>query len=114
MDSSELSTSPESPLRALGDQLQSEVLRHSHRVLLLLSLGVNRRLGFTELLQLTHLGKGSLSHHLDQLERAGLVRSRGVFTFAGPRVVIEITDAGDATFRRLTQALSDVARSRRA
>jgi DNA-binding MarR family transcriptional regulator len=97
------------PLQALGDELQAEVLRHSHRVLLLLALGVNRRLGFTDLLHLTRLGKGSLSHHLEQLERAGFIRFQNVFTIGGPRVLIEITAAGDESYRRLTRQLSAVA-----
>jgi DNA-binding HxlR family transcriptional regulator len=99
-------------LQTLRDELQPEVLRHSHRILILLAMGVNRRLGFTELMRLTRLGKGSLSHHLDQLARAGLIRSQNVFTIAGPRVMVEITPSGDESFQRLTTTLADLARHR--
>ncbi len=95
-----------SGLRTLGEYLRQEPLRNSVRVLILLSLGINRRLSFTELLELTQVSKGSLSHHLDQLVSAGLVRSRMVFTIGGPRVQVEITPQGVAVYAELSRTLA--------
>lgn len=93
-------------LRQLGDVLLQESLRNSVRVLILISLGINRALGFSELLELTSTSKGSLGHHLEQLESAGFVRSRMVFTFSGPRVRVEITPQGLGVYERLTSELA--------
>ena len=96
------------PLRALGEELHEEALRSSARVLILLSLGMNRRVGFTDLLELTRVGKGSLSHHLARLSEGGLVASRTVFTLGGPRVAVEITPRGEQVYRRLLKALTEL------
>lgn len=96
-------------LRILGDFLLQDPLKNSVRVLILLSLGMSRHLGFTDLLELTEVSKGSLTHHLDQLAEAGLVSSRMVFTLMGPRVRVEITPKGIGAFDNLTRALAQVA-----
>lgn len=102
-------TAPGEPgLRTLGEYLLQDPLKNSVRLLILLSLGMNRRLRFTELLELTRVSKGSLSHHLDQLASAGLTRSRMVFTLGGPRVQVEITPAGLAVYGRLTRTLAEL------
>jgi len=97
-------------LKALGDFLLQDPLRNSVRVLILLSLGMNPHLGFTDLLELTGISKGSLSHHLDELREAGFVVTRTVFTLAGPRVRAEITPVGRAVFERLTQSLVEISK----
>lgn len=96
-------------LKVLGDFLLQDPLKNSVRVLILLSLGMNRHLGFTDLLELTEVSKGSLSHHLDQLGAAGFVRSRMVFTLAGPRLRVEITPQGLAVYESLTRTLAQIA-----
>lgn len=93
-------------LRTLGDVLLREPLRNSVRVLILVSLGVNRALTFTELLELTGTSKGSLGHHLDQLQSAGYLRSRRVFTLDGPRTRVEITPEGLAVYDGLVRELA--------
>jgi DNA-binding MarR family transcriptional regulator len=95
-----------SGLRTLGGVLLQESLRNSVRVLILISLGINRSLTFSELLELTSTSKGSLGHHLEQLESAGLLRSRMVFTLGGPRVRVEITPQGLAVYEELGHALA--------
>lgn len=92
-------------LVGLGAQLAQEELRSSARVLIVLALGVNRRLTFTDLLELTHVAKGSLSYHLRQLETAGLVSTATVFTFRGQRMVVSITENGGELYRRLVEEL---------
>ena len=92
-------------LRAIGGFLLQEPLRNSVRVLILISLGVNRQLSFSELLELTSASKGSLSHHLELLAAAGYLESRRVFTLEGPRVRVEITPKGLEVYEDLTRAL---------
>lgn len=93
------------PLESLGEQFSQEELRSSTRVLIMLSLGVNRRMSFSTLLRLSRCAKGSLSYHLKQLEAAGLLRVSTVFTFSGPRVVADITEKGRARFSELMDEL---------
>jgi DNA-binding HxlR family transcriptional regulator len=99
-------------LRTLGDVLLQESLRNSVRVLILISLGINRTLTFSELLELTSISKGSLGHHLDQLASAGFLRSRMVFTLGGPRVRVEITSQGLAVYGELSVALARLVSAR--
>lgn len=93
------------PLSNLGAQFSQEELRSSARVLIMLSLGVNRRMSFAALLELSHCAKGSLSYHLKQLETAGLLRTSTVFTLGGPRVVAEITEKGRVRYTGLIDEL---------
>jgi len=93
------------PLASLGEQFSQEELRSSARVLIMLSLGVNRRMGFAALLRLSRCAKGSLSYHLKQLETAGLLRTSTVFTLGGPRVVAEITEKGQERYTGLIDEL---------
>ncbi len=103
---------PEAPgLRTVGDVLLQDPLRNSVRVLILLSLGINRQLGFPELLELTGTSKGSLSHHLEQLAAAGYVETRMVFTLGGPRIRVEITARGREVYESLTGALARLGRA---
>jgi len=97
-------TAPE-PLESLGEQFSQEELRSSTRVLIMLSLGVNRRMSFAALLRLSHCAKGSLSYHLKQLEGAGLLHVSTVFTLGGPRVIADITPKGRARFSELMDEL---------
>ena len=100
-----------SGLRDLGGYILRDPLRNSVRVLILLSLGMNDRLSFTDLLELTGTSKGSLSHHLEQLETAGLVLTRMVFTLAGPRVAAEITRSGRSVYADLCRLLAELPRN---
>lgn len=92
-------------LAGLGERFAQEELRSSARVLILLALGVNRHLTFTDLLDLTHVAKGSLNYHLRQLETAGLVHMATVFTIRGQRQLVSITENGGELYRRLVEEL---------
>lgn len=85
-------------IEELGVKLKESVLKSSTRMLMIISLSINKRLTFTELLQLTSIGKGSLSNHLEKLEESGLIRSKTVFSLSGPRLVIEITESGEEIY----------------
>lgn len=99
-------TDEDSELRALSEQLNDPVLKSSTRLLILISLGMNRHLGFLDLLNLTSVGKGSLSNHIQKLEEKGLIKIRKIPTFGGPRVRIEITSEGLAVYRKYLELLS--------
>ena len=81
-------------LKLLSEITREPALRSSARVLILISLALNRHLSFTDLLSLTGLGKGSLSNHIEKLEESGFVRTRIVRTFRGYRTVVSITPKG--------------------
>lgn len=87
-------------IRELAEFFEDPTLKSSVRLLIVISLALNRRLGFTELLELTGTGKGSLSNHLERLAAAGYVKIRVVPTLKGPRTVVEVTDKGLETYRK--------------
>ena len=68
-------------------------------MLMIITLSINKRLTFTDLMQLTSLGKGSLSNHIDKLREDGLVVTRTVFSLSGPRLIVEITEPGMDVYR---------------
>jgi len=70
-------------LRLLGERVNEPALKSSVRILILISLALNKHLSFADLLELTGLGKGSLSNHLDKLEASGLIKSKILRTFGG-------------------------------
>jgi DNA-binding MarR family transcriptional regulator len=94
----ELRTTPDpeqgEALKSLGDQLNDPCLKSSTRILILISLALNGKLGFLDLLQLTGLGKGSLSNHLEKLEVAGYIQTKRIMIFGGHRVIVEVTPKG--------------------
>ena len=98
-------------LEKLGAKLREPNLKSSARMLMIITLSINRKLTFTDLLQLTSLGKGSLSNHIDRLREDGLVLTRTVFSFSGPRVIVEITESGLEVYRdylKLMKQLMDL------
>jgi DNA-binding MarR family transcriptional regulator len=95
-------------LKSLGTQLGDPCLKSSTRVLILFSLALNARLGFTDLLNLTGTGKGSLSNHLEKLEASGYIRTKRTMTFGGPRIVAEISPKGMEAYSNLVKALDNL------
>jgi DNA-binding MarR family transcriptional regulator len=98
-------------LKVLGEQLSDPSFKSSTRVLILISLALNKRLGFVDLLNLTGMGKGSLSNHLEKLETAGYINSKSLMTFGGSRVVYEITQKGIETYGNLLRILGKLGRN---
>jgi DNA-binding MarR family transcriptional regulator len=97
-------------LKSLGEQLNDPCLKSSTRILILISLAINRRLGFIDLLHLTGMGKGSLSNHLEKLEAAGYIKTRRIMIFGGHRVMVEATEKGlqvYESYMRTMKMLSD-------
>lgn len=70
-----------------------------------MSLAINRKMKFTELMKLTGAGKGSLSNHIEQMESDGLIRKTKVSFFTSPRVYVEITEKGLIIYERLLETV---------
>ncbi|MEM0272242.1 MAG: transcriptional regulator [Thermoprotei archaeon] len=100
MSEEESETSSSSALKELADFLDDSTLKSSIRLLIVISLALNRKLGFTDLLELTGTGKGSLSNHLDRLASSGYIKLRIVPTLKGPRTIAEITQKGLETYQK--------------
>jgi len=86
--------------------LDSEALRSSARILILISLAINDRMYFTDLLKLTETGKGSLSNNLDILKKYDYIKDKMVFTISGPRRLIYITEKGKNFYGIYTELIS--------
>jgi DNA-binding MarR family transcriptional regulator len=99
---------PLDALRDLGEQLSDPSLKSSARVLILISLALNRKMSFVSLLSLTGVGKGSLSNHLERLELAGYVTTKTVKTWGGYRTTVEITPKGTEAYNTLLRALTSL------
>jgi DNA-binding MarR family transcriptional regulator len=97
---------PSEALKDLGEQLNDPSLKSSTRILILISLALNRKMSFVALLGLTGIGKGSLFNHLEKLEASGYVATRTVKTFGGYRTSVEITEKGLVAYNSLLRTLS--------
>jgi len=86
--------------------LDNEALISSARILILISLNINEKMYFTDLLNLTGTGKGSLSNNLDILKKYGYIVDRMVFSLTGPRRLISITEKGQDFYDKYTNLIS--------
>jgi DNA-binding MarR family transcriptional regulator len=100
------SSPPSDALKDLGELLSDPSLKSSTRILILISLALNRRMSFVRLLGLTGMGKGSLSNHLEKLESSGYVTTKTAKTFGGYRTTVEITDKGLEAYNDLLHTLT--------
>ena len=92
-------------LEKLGMLLNEPVMKSTARLSILITLALNSKLTFTELLIITSIGKGSLSNHIEKLESNGLVNVRTVLRSSGSRVIVEITEKGMAVYRKYSEIL---------
>jgi DNA-binding MarR family transcriptional regulator len=95
-------------LKILAGQLSDPALKSSARIVILISLSINKKLSFVELLELTGLGKGSLENHLQKLSDSEYVTTKNFKTFGGLRETVEITDKGREACRSLLTELKNV------
>lgn len=95
-------------LETLGKQLNEPVMKSTARLIIIISLAINRKLSFSDLLTITALGKGSLSNHLEKLQRNGLIRIRTVLRKNGPRISVEITETGMEAYRNYSTLLKQL------
>jgi DNA-binding MarR family transcriptional regulator len=101
------------PLKGLSELFDDSALRSSARLLILISLALNKRLGFVDLLGLTGAGKGSLSNHLERLRSNGYVKTRIVPTLSGPRLMAEITEKGLDTYKEYLKLVEKIRDSKK-
>lgn len=95
-------------LKSLSSRLNDPALRSTVRILILISLSINNKLSFVELLALTGLGKGSLENHLEKLAASEYVTTRTIKTFGGTRLAVEITGTGKEICKTLLKELQDL------
>lgn len=93
------------PMEQIFSSLKDPALKSSVRVLILVSLGMNSRLRFSDLLMLTGTGKGSLHNHLAKLESSGYVTLTRYSFFSSPRVRVELTGKGHEVVARYLHAV---------
>lgn len=95
-------------LKSLNEQLNDPALKSSTRILILISLTMNKQLSFVQLLALTGMGKGSLENHLEKLVSSGYIATTNVRTFTGMRQLVRITERGLETSKSLLQTLRTI------
>ncbi|AAT43499.1 transcriptional regulator [Picrophilus oshimae] len=76
------------------DLISSRTFKSTLRIAIIVLLGINGPLTFTDLQRSLRIGKGSLKNHLDVLETEDFIKGRNVITLNGPRLVYQITDKG--------------------
>ena len=101
-------TSEQDPLKKLSSIFNDHALKSSSRLLILISLSLNKNLGFTELSRLTGLAKGSLGNHLAKLNSAGYVTIVEHSFFSSKRITIKITEKGLETVRKYLSAINEL------
>jgi len=95
-------------IRELAELFDDVTMKSSLRLLIVISLSINKRMGFTDLLKLTGAGKGSLSNHLERLSAGGYIRLRVIPTLGGPRTVAEVTQKGLETYRKYLEIMEKI------
>ena len=78
----------------LFEAISDQALKSSVRLMILVSLAMNRKMNFSDLLKLTSTGKGSLHNHITKLESAGYISTKKYSFFSSPKLKIEITEKG--------------------
>ncbi|MEM3676387.1 MAG: transcriptional regulator [Thermoplasmataceae archaeon] len=92
-------------LLKLSQQLSEPAMKSTARLMILITLALNGKMTFSDLLAVTALGKGSLSNHLEKLNENGLIKVRTVFRIDGPRLLVEITEEGLNAYRNYSAIL---------
>ncbi|WP_161952119.1 transcriptional regulator [Thermoplasma sp. Kam2015] len=89
----------------LARRLSDDAMKSSMRLLIIISLYLNDRLSFSDLLDLTGLGKGSLANHLNKLMEKGLIKSGFAFSLNGPVTVYSLTEEGRKVYTEYVGAI---------
>jgi len=95
-------------LAQLAEEITSTPFKSSIRLIILMSLGVSRKMKLTDLMKITGCGKGSISNHISKLESSGFVVTKEVSFFTSPRIVVEITEKGKIFYDNYLNMLSDI------
>jgi DNA-binding transcriptional ArsR family regulator len=95
-------------VKEISSILNDRCLRSSPRLLILLCLAMNEKLGFTELSKLTGLSKGSLGNHLTKLYASNYILVKEYSFFSSKRISVRITDEGMKAVSRYITAISNL------
>lgn len=95
-------------LSQLAEELTNTPFKSSVRLIILMSLGVSKRMRLTDLMIITGCGKGSISNHIKKLEDSGFVTTRDVSVFTSPRIIVEITDKGMVFYNKYLDLVGDI------
>ncbi len=90
------------------DVLKDKALQNTQRILILTTLYLTERLGFTELARVTGIDKGKLEYHINVLEKEGYVERRMYITILGPRLFIKITSKGKERILHTIKVLAEI------
>jgi len=85
-------------LQGFVDGINTPAFKSSVRLLILLSLGINKKMSLKDAMRLTGCGKGSISNHIAKLKDDGIIKTRDVSVFTSPRILIEITQKGQEIY----------------
>lgn len=95
-------------LRELSSIFNDRALKSSPRLLILICLSMNRKLGFTELSKLTGLAKGRLGNHLLKLNNSGYIIIIERSFFSSKRITVKITEKGLLMIRKYIKAINEL------
>ncbi|MHB1439274.1 MAG: transcriptional regulator [Cuniculiplasma sp.] len=95
-------------LSQLAEEITNTPFKSSIRLIILMSLGVSRKMNLTDLMKMTGCGKGSISNHINKLESSGFVIRRDVSFFTSPRIIVEITKKGEIFYNNYLNMLGEI------
>jgi DNA-binding MarR family transcriptional regulator len=95
-------------LSQLAEEITSTPFKSSIRLIILMSLGISRKMKLTDLMKMTGCGKGSISNHIKKLESSGFVITREVSFFTSPRIIVEITKKGEEFYNNYLNMLGEI------
>lgn len=81
-------------LRQISVELSNTPLTSSSRLIIIMSLAIDKRIKLSDLMKVTGCGKGSIENHVSKLEEGGFVRTEKISFFKSPRVYAQLTDKG--------------------
>lgn len=101
-------TAEEDSLNVLSSIFNDRIMKSSSRLLILICLSMNKKLGFTEVSKLTGLAKGSLGNHISKLASSGYITVTEHSLFTSKRVIIRITEKGQKVIDKYVSALNEL------
>ncbi|KAA8922182.1 transcriptional regulator [Thermoplasma sp.] len=87
--------------------INSGPFKSTLRIAIIVLLGINGPLTFTDLQRSLRTGKGSLKNHLDVLEMDGFVEIKNIITLKGPRLIYRITGKGKEFYEKYIRLFSN-------
>ena len=92
-------------LRQISVELSNTPLTSSSRLIIIMSLAIDKRMKLSDLMKVTGCGKGSIENHVSKLEDGGFVRTEKISFFKSPRVYAQLTDKGKNFYENYLQLI---------